>query len=181
MLGPGYWIGPDKKVLSIDEHQQFIEQHPMEFGLSPEDITKAKSLPDPRTALLLTVMKKGWLRVRKTTGRQGESWSFEFVQGRWPLVDWLFDILEAGKSIGVHPYDTVIVNSMDSEGHLLRNFTLDYSQLTKALAPGGGGLLEELTGRLASDANQTRKRFARAVAIQENFKQYVKSLGLRQD
>lgn len=179
MLGPGYWVSPDKRILQIDEHQQYIVQHYEEFGFSEEEIQKAKSSPDPRTTLLLKVMNRGWLRVRKTTGRQGESWSFEFIQGSWPLVDWLFDVVEVAQKIGVHPYDTMVVNVMSREGSLLKNFTLDFSQLTRSLAPGGGELLEELTGRLASEATQSRNRFARAVRFQETFSNYVKSLGLK--
>lgn len=178
MLGPGYWVSPDKQIYSIDEHQQYIEQHPETFGLSPQEVQESRDSQDPRTSFLLKVMRQGWMRVRKSSGRQGESWSFEFIQGSWPLVDWLFDVVEVAQKIGVHPYDIVNLNSLTRDGNLLQNFNTDFSRLTKSLAPGGGELLEELTGRLASGSSRSRARFARAVQFQENFARYVKSLGL---
>lgn len=106
-FAPGYFISPDGDVINVAEHFQEVARDPSRFGINPAD----KRLRDyrARDAVLIDVLKEGWIRVRQSAGRMGLRTSVE---------TWRFDSREKDNLIfalhkfGLHKEDPVEIHEL---------------------------------------------------------------------
>jgi len=77
-MAEAYWAHKDGVIHEVSEHNTFARQHSDVMKLSKREIAQADKSPDPRTALILTLTKKGWIRARRhRIGAGYEMWTFE--------------------------------------------------------------------------------------------------------
>lgn len=65
---PGFWLHKtreDTAPIEVDDHYVWALANPRVLGLSTREIAGAQRASDPREALILQLMKKGWIRARE--------------------------------------------------------------------------------------------------------------------
>lgn len=173
-LGAGYWVSPDNQIERVGEHATEVRTNPEHFGLRAEDLPPREH-PDRRRVTVLLAMRRGWMRIRQDSGRQGTQWNVEFVKlPGWSVLDKVFDVLAVAQEVGLGRYTVIRINVMDSEGNLLSSATLNFQELVDSLAPGGDdSVLERQFGeRVAESRLDRRTRVAKYMVA----KQYLEEL-----
>lgn len=115
-LAPGYFISPSGDVERVDEHFATVARDPARFGLDPRD----KRLRDARQrdAVLIDVLKNGWIRIRSSVGRMGlrtsvETWRFDSQEKD--------NLLFALPQFGLHREDPVELHELGTNKGYITN------------------------------------------------------------
>ncbi len=87
-----YWLAPSRKIIPVMmTHIDTVLKAPKEFGIDQEYINKkaeenggVQELRDggkARDAIMIDLLKKGWVRIRKVDARQSQYWTIQLENG----------------------------------------------------------------------------------------------------
>ena len=75
-----YFISPSGRLYPVQDHLEYVKTNPEVFRYKPGDLEdmekEAGNISDFREAVLIDVMKKGWIRARFVTKEY--AWSLQF-------------------------------------------------------------------------------------------------------